>query len=170
MTRSFLIEHFVVECCSYVYPLLYVVGEAVANEIFAFVADEALLGVGEVDHAGFQHYSLVQDPHLAHLVSEGFLAEDHLVVDHADRPHVDLGRDHCLLVGDEAFGREVPVGAHALGGQLKILVFGCLAEAEVCDLYFSFVEEDVLGFEVVVDYFVWQLVQVFYCAHHLPQD
>ena len=72
------------ECCSNVYPLFDVIGEAIANEIFAFVADEALLGVGEVDDAGLQHDSLVQDAHLAHLVSEGFFAEDHLVVYHAE--------------------------------------------------------------------------------------
>jgi hypothetical protein len=169
LQQSFLIEHFVAECCSNVYSLFHVIGEAVANEIFAFVADEALLGVGEVDHAGLQHYSLVEDAHLAHLVSEGFFAEDHLVVDHADRPHVDLGRDHCLLVGHEAFGGKVPVCAHALGGQLEVLVFGCFAEAEICDLGLSFMEEDVLGFEVVVNHLVWQLVQILYCAHHLPQ-
>jgi hypothetical protein len=73
------------------------------------------------------------------------------------------------LVGHEAFGGKVPVCAHALGGQLEVLVFGCFAEAEICDLGLSFMEEDVLGFEVVVNHLVWQLVQILYCAHHLPQ-
>lgn len=150
--------------------LVDVVGEAVPDEVLAVVADESLLGVGEVDHAGLEHDAFVQDAHLTHLVAEGLLPEDHLVVDHPQRPHVHLGGNHRLLLGNKALRRQVPVRPHALRSQLQVLLLGCLAQPEVRDLHPPLVEQDVLRLQVVVDYLVRQLVQVANRTHHLTQD
>ena len=155
---------------SNIYPLFHIISQTISDEILAFITNETLLSVGKVDHTGLQHYSLVENPHLTHLVAERFFAEYHLVVYDADGPHVDLGRDHCLLIGDEAFGGKIPVCPHPLGRQLEVLVLGRLAQPEISDLDLPLMEEDVLRFEVVVDDLVGQLVQVANGAHHLPQD
>lgn len=57
-----------------------------------------------------------------------------------------------------------------MGGQLDGVLFGGLAQPEVCDFDPPLVEEDVLGFEVVVDDLVRQLVEVADGTHHLPND
>lgn len=58
-----------------VHPLFDVETQAVSDEFLAFVGYDALLGVGEVHHAGLKHYAFVEDTHLAHLVAEGLLSE-----------------------------------------------------------------------------------------------
>ena len=57
----------------------------------------------------------------------------------------------------EAFGRLVPVGADTLTSQLNLVLVlaNNLAEAEICDFDFPVVEDDILRFEVVMDYFLF---------------
>lgn len=167
---SLLIEHLMVVGSLDVYPLIDVIRQAIPDEILALIADGALLSIGKVDHTGLQHDTLIQDAHLAHLIAERLLPEDHLVVDDADRPHVHLRRYHCLLVRDEALGRQVPVCPHALGGELQVFVLGGLAETEISDLDPALVEEDVLGLQVIVDHLVRQFVQILDGTHDLPED
>ncbi len=71
------------------------------------------------------------------------------------------------MVGNEAFWRQVPVGAYALGSQLQVLILGSLAETEVSDLDSALMEEDVLGLEVVVDHLIRQFMQVANGTHDL---
>ncbi len=44
-----------VVCSLDVDTLVDVVGEAISDEVLAFVTDCTLLGIGEVDHAGLEH-------------------------------------------------------------------------------------------------------------------
>ena len=57
----------------------------------------------------------------------------------------------------EAFRRLVPVGPDALTSQLNLVLVLAdnLAEAEICDFDFPVMKDDILRFEVVVDYFLF---------------
>ena len=57
----------------------------------------------------------------------------------------------------EAFGRLVPIGPDTLTSQLNLVLVlaNNLAEAEICNFDFSVVEDDILRFEVVMDYFLF---------------
>lgn len=155
---------------SNIHTLLDIVSEAVSNELFALVTDESFLSVGEVDYAGFEHNTLAEDAHLAHLITKRLLSENHFIVNDSNRPHVDLWRDDCLLIRDKAFRRQVPISANALRCQLYIFLFSCFAESKVCDLHFSLMKKDILWLEVIMNHLIRQLMQIPNSAHHLPQD
>lgn len=72
----------------------------------------------------------------------------------------------------KAFRCLVPVSTDALACQFNfLLVFANdFAEAEVSDLDFTIVEDYVLGFEVVVDDFLFLVVQVLQSAQDLADD
>jgi hypothetical protein len=57
-----------------------------------------------------------------------------------------------------------------LRGQLNDFLLGCFAEAEVCDFDSSLVEEDVLRFQIVVNDFVGQIMEISDCVNNLPDD
>lgn len=154
----------------YVDALLDAKAEAVPDEVPTLVGSQPLLVHWKINHAGLEHNALIENPHLAHLIAEGFLPKEHFVVDYSDGPNIDLSGDHCLLIGDKALGRQVPICANSLGGQLEHLVFGGFAQAEIGDLDSALVEQDVLRLEVIVDDLVAQLMQVPDCADDLPND
>ena len=62
----------------------------------------------------------------------------------------------------EALGRLVPVRAHALAGQLDLVLvlLDDLAEAEVSDFHLAVVEYYVLRLQVVVNYLLFLVIQV----------
>ena len=62
----------------------------------------------------------------------------------------------------EALGRLVPVRAHALAGQLDLVLvlLDDLAEAEVSDFHLAVVEYYVLRLQVVVNYLLLLVIQV----------
>jgi hypothetical protein len=128
--------------------------EALFDKIFAFLRYHSLLGIGKGHGVGFQHDPFLEDAHLAHRISKRFLSVDHLEIYDSDAPHVHFGGNYGHLLFCEALGRQVPVGAYTLGGEFDGIFFGGFAQSEIGDFDASFVEEDVLGFEVVVDYFV----------------
>ena len=72
----------------------------------------------------------------------------------------------------EALGCLIPVGADALAGQLNLVLvlLDDLAQAEVSDFHLAVVEDDVLWFQVVVDYLLLLVVQVLQPAQDLRYD
>ena len=101
------------------------------------------------------------------VLSERFLAMQHLVANHSQRPYVDLARD-CRVVRDESLGWEVPERPDSLGGEGHFGVFAVhgFAYAEVEHFDPAPVEHDVLGFKVVVDH-SWALARQ--VTQHLHQ-
>lgn len=153
--------------CFDVQPFLRVGFEAGFNELLALIGNYAL-GLGrEVYCICFKHDPLIQYSHLAHLISEGFLSEQHLEVDDSDGPDIHFGGNMRLLICDKAFRRKVPVRAHSLRCQLDDILVCRLAQAKVRDFYLPLVEQDVLRFQIVVDNFLWELVKVFNGVDHL---
>jgi hypothetical protein len=140
--------------------ILHIWLETSFNEFLALVGNHAFGNVWECHRIDLQHYALLEDIHLAHLVTEGFLPIQHLIVDDANGPYIHLRRDHRFLVGHKALGWKVPVGTHALRSEFDDLLAGGLAESKIGDFNPAFVEHDILRFQVVVDYFLWQLMQV----------
>ena len=105
MVVSFFIKKAVAGNSSYIQALLSVELETILDELFAFIWDQSLLGCWEVDWAGFEHDSFVQNPDLAHLVPERLLSIQHLIVDYSDRPHIYFRSDDGFLVIDETLWR-----------------------------------------------------------------
>lgn len=128
---------------------------------------------GEGYFVALQDHLLLEDLLLGQVVSEGFHAVEHFIEDHSDAPNVHFGADdrrgQPLL---EHLGGQVPVGAHPLGGQgqLTTVLLHDLAQAEVSDLHFPLVEQDVLGLQVVVDDALPEVMQVLQATHYLLQN
>ena len=66
----------------------------------------------------------------------------------------------------------IPVGANALACQfdLVLVLLDDLAQAEVSDFHLAVVEDNVLRFEVIVDYFLLLVIQIFQTAQYLRYD
>ena len=99
------------------------------------------------------------------VVAEGFGAEEQLIEDDTDAPDVHLvGNVGLVLL--EALGCLIPVGAHSLRSQLDLLMSFVyyLAQAEICYLYFSVMEYDILRLEIIMYNFLFTLVQVLQTA------
>lgn len=99
------------------------------------------------------------------VVAEGFGAEKQLVEDYADAPNVDLVC-YVRAVLLEALGCLIPVGSHSLRSQLDLLISFVyyLAKAEICYLHLPIMEYDILWLEVIMNNFLFALVQVLQTA------
>ena len=101
----------------------------------------------EHDLMRIENGRLLEDGLLCLIVAKWFLSEQKFVEYDSDRPNVNfVGYLRFILL--EALWRLVPVGANALRSQLYLLValLDDLAEAEIRNLHFSVVEDDVLWF------------------------
>jgi len=116
---SFLRQVRAVQRLHYIPTLVLLVAEAVLYELFALDRNE---GLGREDHLrALENDLLLYYLVLRNSVAERPLAEDHLVEDHADTSDVHLGANlRRTLSADKSLGRQVPIGADALRGQLQL--------------------------------------------------
>ena len=72
----------------------------------------------------------------------------------------------------EALRRLIPVSAHALRCQLNLLLIfaNYFAQTKVCDFDLSIVEQNILGFQVVMDYFLLGIGQILQTTQDLRDD
>ena len=72
----------------------------------------------------------------------------------------------------EALGCLVPVGANALACQFDfvLVLLDDLAQAKVSDFHLAIVEDNVLRFEVIVDYFLLLVIQILQSAQYLRNN
>ena len=99
-------------------------------------------------YINYLHYSL-----LSHPVAERSLPKQHFKEDHPQRPYIHLLTYLCLTVIFKTFRREVPIGSSALRSKFDAcsLVLNDFAKAKVSYLQLSFMENDILWLQVVVD-------------------
>lgn len=145
------------------------VGEAAPYEVLAGIAHRR--SRREHNFVRVEYRLVLEDGLLSLVVAEGLLAEQELEEDDADRPDVNLVGDlrRVLL---EALRSLIPVGADALARQLNPLsaLVDDLAQAEVRDLDFAVVEDDVLRFQVKMNNTLRALVQILQAAQDLGHD
>ena len=100
-------------------------------------------------YINYLHYSL-----LSHPVAERSLPKQHFKKYHPQRPYIHLHTYICLVVICKTFRREVVIGSRALGSKFdtcKIFVLNDFAQAKVSYLQLSFMENNILWLQVVVD-------------------
>lgn len=90
---------------------------------------------------------LLENRLLTLVVAKRLLSEQKFVENDSNGPDVHFVRNLWLVLL-EALRSLIPVGAHALGSQLYLLIalFYDLTQAKVCDLDLALVENDVLWF------------------------
>lgn len=104
-----------------------------------------------------------------------------MVKDDADAPNVDFGRDFWRrFADDETFRRQVPVGAGALRRQIHavlrivIVLVHDFRQSEIGDFDVAadaaVAQQNVARFQVVVNDWRFDLVQVFQGRYHLRDD
>lgn len=143
-----------------IHPFLHTRLQTFLNELFTLIRHAVLLIRWKIHLCCLQHNSLVQHPQLAHFVPKRFLSEQHLVVNHADRPNIDFCSYHRLFWRLKTLRWQVPVRPDPLRSQFNDILFCCLAQSKVRYLDLALVEHDILWFKIVVNNFVRQRVQV----------
>lgn len=89
------------------------------------------------------------------LISEGLLSVEKLVENNSDRPDIYFRRDfHRGRSHSKTLGGLVPVGSSSLRSEFYffLVILKHLAKSKVRYFDLSFVEDDILGFQVVVNY------------------
>ena len=117
-----------------------------------------------------QHDAFLEDAELTHCIAEWFLPVKHLEVYYTYAPHVNFRCNDGSLFLAKTFRRQIPIGSDSLRRKLDCVLLGGFAQSEVCDFDSSFVEENVLRFEVVVDDLIRELVQISNGAGDLSDD
>ena len=108
-------------------PFLNISLKTILNKILTLISDIILLIGRKVNNRRLQHNSLIKYPHLTEFVSKRFFPKKHFEINDSNRPNINFGCYDCLFLSLETLGRQVPVGADALGRQLDHVLFCCLA-------------------------------------------
>ena len=166
---SFLLKNFVVGHPMNIQPHIRFELQTLLYKRFALIRYNPLLSVWEVHAISFKHYPFFQYPHLTHGISKGLLAIQHLEVNNSYAPNINFGSDESLLLR-KALWREIPISADPLRGELDGVLLGYFTKSEISDFDHPFMEEYVLWFQVVVDDFIGQIVQVANCTNYLSDD
>ena len=138
-----------------VIPLVLIILQQLLYELFTLFGDLRFLR--ELDLSGVQHDLLFEDSVLGHVMTERLHPVYELKEDDSHREDIDLGRDLRTLAiraPHETLRGKIPVGPDPLTGQPDlghVRVLHDLAEPEVSDLDQPLVEQDVLGFDIIVD-------------------
>ena len=110
-------------------------------------------------------------------MSEWLYPEQQLVENNSHAPNVNLNREsynfkiYSYLLGDlwlsyiqfKALGSLVPVSPNSLRSQLDLLIVLShqLTQAKVCYFDFSLVENDILRLQIIVNYFLLLISEIF---------